>query len=366
VQKITAADLFFMKKALRLARRGLGSVHPNPLVGAVLVKNGRVIGEGAHENYGGPHAEVNAIRHAKAHPAGGALYVTLEPCAHHGKTPPCTRLILRSGIKKVLIAMKDPNPIVSGRGLARLKKAGVKIMTGILEDQASELNKDYSHWIQKKTPYVTLKFAQSLDGKIAHSGRGRWISSLPSRRMVQRIRARADAILIGIETLLADDPLLSIRVKGWRGRQPAKIILDSALRTPLRSKIFSKASPGPVIIATTAKAPAAQAKILMNKAEILKLPGNKGRVDLSALFKILGRRGIASVLVEGGVEVIKDVLSKKLAHEIYCFVSPKRIGSRGVPGPIAAKGIREIQRALKIKRPTVKKVGHDFLIRGTF
>lgn len=363
---VTLQDIFFMKKALTLARRGLGKTHPNPMVGAVVVKNGRILGSGAHEKFGGPHAEVSAIRNAGG-AAGATLYVTLEPCPHTGKTPPCTDLILREGIKKVVIAALDPNPLVSGRGISALRKNGVEISAGVMEAQARELNKDYNHWVQKKMPYVTLKFAQSLDGKIAHpSGRARWISSLPSRRLVHQIRASADAILIGIETLLADDPLLSIRLKDRRGRQPTKIILDSALRTPLKSKIFSKASPGPVMIATCAKAPVAQAKRLMKKAEILKLPDNKGRVNLLALFKILGRRGIVSVLIEGGVEVIKDVLSKKLAHEVYCFVSPKVIGPRGVPGPIAAEGIRGIQRALKIKRPTVKKVGRDFLIRGTF
>ncbi len=356
-----------MKKALRLAQAGMGCVHPNPLVGAVLVKNGKVLGAGAHENYGGPHAEVHAIRRAKKKPAGSTLYVTLEPCAHYGKTPPCTDLILRSGIKKIVIGAGDPNPKVSGRGIRALKKAGLSVSSGILEDEALSLNKDYNYWVRKKIPYVTLKWAQSLDGKIHDpGGRSRWISSSQSRRLVHQIREKADAILIGIETLLADNPLLSTRLKNRLGPQPLKIILDSRLRTPLKAKIFSRVSPGPVLIATASSAPMAQVRRLMKKAEILKLPGKRGRVDLLALFKILGRRGVVSLLVEGGSEVIKNVLSRKLAREVYCFVAPKVIGRRGVPGPVVGKGILGIQRALKIKGATVKKVGHDFLIRGSF
>ena len=352
---MTAEDRRFMKKALRLAQRGLGRVHPNPLVGAVLVKNGKVVGSGAHEYFGGPHAEVSAIRQAKDGVRGARLYVTLEPCGHTGKTPPCTELLLKSGIKELVIGARDPNPKVNGRGISLLKKSGIKVRKGVLEEKARSLNKSYNHWIEKKMPYVTVKFAQSLDGKI-HDFKGcsRWISGETSRSLAHRLRAEADAIVVGIRTILKDDPLLSVRLKKWKGRPPLKVVVDSKLKTPSRAKIFSKKSPGPVLIASTKFASRAAFRCLQKKAEIIKFPARVGRVDLKSLFRELGRRGVTSVLVEGGAELIAEVLSRKLAQEIYCFVAPKVLGN--LP----------LSRAPKLRRARVRKIGEDFLIQGSF
>ena len=242
-----------MKRALNLARKGQGFVHPNPLVGAVLVKNNKIIGEGAHERFGGPHAEVNAIRRAAQSPAGATLYITLEPCAHTGKTPPCTDLILKSNIKRVVVGAKDPHPLVSGKGLRILRNKGVRVETGVLEKEAAAMNRDFNYWVRRKVPYVIAKVAQSLDGKIATKrGQSQWITGEEARRYGHGLRAASDAILVGVNTILRDDPRLSVRLGKGRGainRAPTKVILDSRLRTPLRARIFSKDSPPYIFIA---------------------------------------------------------------------------------------------------------------------
>lgn len=354
-----------MKKALRLAKRGAGRVHPNPLVGAVLVKNGHIIGEGAHEKFGWPHAEVSAIRAAQG-AAGATLYVTLEPCPHTGKTPPCTDLILRVGIKKVVIAAPDPNPLVSGRGISTLRKKGVDVSVGVLEAEALELNKDYNHWVKEKTPYTILKFAQSLDGKIADSsGRSRWISGEDSRALSHGLRGEADAILVGVNTVLKDDPLLSARLASFRRTQPVKVVLDTHLRTPLNARIFSKASPGAVILATGVKETHPKFKSLRSKAELLRVPLKKGRIDLRSLFRALGRKGITHLLIEGGSEVTADVLAQKLAHEVYCFISPVILGGKSAPGSVGGAGF-DLKKALKLRSVTTQRIGEDLLVRGAF
>ena len=352
-----------MKKALRLAERGVGKVHPNPLVGAVLVKNGRIIGEGAHEKFGGPHAEVMALRKA-TRPAGSTLYVTLEPCPHTGKTPPCTELLLKEKVRRVVIAAKDPNPIVSGKGIRTLKKNGVSLVTGVLEKEALELNKDYRHWMNKKTPYVILKFAQSLDGKIADlAGHSRWISSPASRALAHKLRSQSDAILVGIHTVLKDDPLLSVRSTAYRGVQPLKVILDSDLRLPLTARLFSKASPGAVLVATTTSASSSKFKALQSKAEVIRFSSKNGRVDLAQVMRFLGKRGVVSLLVEGGAEVIADALAQKVAHEIYCFTAPILLGGKKAPGSVGGEGFR-LMNALKLRDVRIQTVGQDILVRG--
>lgn len=344
-----------MRKALRLAPKGLGRVHPNPLVGAVVVKNGRVVGSGAHESFGGPHAEIQAIRAAKSLARGARLYVTLEPCPHTGKTPPCVDRILQCGIQEVIVAVKDPNPRVRGRGILALKKAGLCVRTGILHEQASFLNKDYDHWMRTRMPYVVVKFAQSLDGKMHDiDGRSRWISGKTSRGLAHRLRAEADGIVVGVETVLADDPLLTVRLKGRRGRQPLKVILDSRLRTPLNAKVFSKSSPGKVLIATRRGVSAAKLKKIQHQAEVLRLPPTLAGVALKALFKELGRRGIVNILIEGGPKLIEDALSLKVVSEIYCFVAPKVIGR--LP----------LRHAQELRSVSVRRIDRDFLVRGRF
>lgn len=357
-----------MRRALRLAGRGAGRVHPNPLVGAVLAKNGRVVAGGAHLEFGGPHAEVRAISRAGRRAAAGVLYVTLEPCAHTGKTPPCVGLILKSKIKKVVAGMTDPNPLVSGKGFAALKKAGVRVVSGVLKEECAALNKDFTFWVRRRLPYVIVKAAQSLDGKIAlASGRSRWITGEAARAWGQRLRAEADGILVGVHTILNDDPLLSART-GSRGRihgpQPLKIILDSRLRTPPNARIFSKASPGKVLI-LTAKNPGDDSRARYGgRAEILRAPSARGRVDFRSALRCLGKRGIVRLLVEGGGETIASAFLSGLVQEAYFFIAPKIIGGRRSVSSVGGPDPASLGRAIRFRRWKILPVGGDFLVHG--
>lgn len=350
-----------MRRALELARRGSGCVHPNPMVGAVLVKNNRVVGEGAHERFGGPHAEVNALRKAGSSASGATLYVTLEPCAHFGKTPPCTDLILREKIKRVIVAARDPNPLVSGKGVKLLMKAGVQVETGVLQAEAEELNRAYDHWVKKKMPYVIVKVAQSLDGKIvARAGQPRWITGPAARKFSHGLRAASDAILVGINTVLKDDPRLNVRF-GKRGKAPLKIVLDSGLRTPPGARLFS--SKDPVLLAVTRRAARSRFSRYKN-AEILSVPEKRGRVDLGALLKVLGKRGIVQLMIEGGGEVIGEAIARKVVNEVYVFIAPRLIGGRQAAGSVGGKGVNFLKDMAKIKKLDVTPVGDDLLIHG--
>ncbi|MBI4352734.1 MAG: bifunctional diaminohydroxyphosphoribosylaminopyrimidine deaminase/5-amino-6-(5-phosphoribosylamino)uracil reductase RibD [Candidatus Omnitrophica bacterium] len=362
-------DVFFMRRAIGLARRGVGRVHPNPLVGAVVVKGGRIIGEGAHEKFGGPHAEVCAIGSAKANPAGSTLYVTLEPCDHFGKTPPCTDFILQKGVRKVVVAAKDPNPLVSGKGLRRLRKKGVRVVTGVLEKEALELNKDFRHWIRKRMPYVTVKVAQSLDGKIAtRTGLSRWITGREARLWGHQLRAFSDAVLVGVNTLLKDDPRLDVRLpKGREGRQsaPARVVLDSSLRTPPQARLFSKGTRGPVILAVTKKAAKKRIGLFKGKAEILWVKEKGGRVDLRSLFEMLGKRGIVRVLIEGGGETIASAFAERLVQEAYFLIAPKILGGRKAAPSVGGKGAGTLKEALSLDKVEARFLGKDLLVHGS-
>jgi diaminohydroxyphosphoribosylaminopyrimidine deaminase/5-amino-6-(5-phosphoribosylamino)uracil reductase len=344
-----------MRRALELARRGEGKVHPNPMVGAVVVKRGRVIGEGAHERFGGPHAEVHALRQAGRAAAGATLYVTLEPCAHFGKTPPCTDLILSQKIKRVVVASRDPNPLVAGRGLAKLRKTGVRVVTGVLEREARDLNRAYFHWVRTKRPYVVVKVAQSLDGRIAaRPGEPRWITGPAARKLGHGLRAASDAVLIGVRTALIDDPRLDARF-GKKGAAPVKIVLDSRLRTPADAKLFS--SKGAVLLATTRKAAVARRARYQGKAEVLMMPHKNGKVDLLVLLRLLGKRGIVQVLIEGGAEVIADAFARGAVNEAYIFIAPKVLGGR-----LARVDI--LRRLSHLKKLDIVPIGRDVLAHG--
>ncbi|HAN04330.1 MAG: riboflavin biosynthesis protein RibD [Elusimicrobia bacterium GWB2_63_16] len=313
----------YMARALELARRGRYTTHPNPMVGAVLVKGGRIIGEGAHLAYGGPHAEVNALRSCKVSPAGAAIYVTLEPCSTRGKTPPCTDLLIKSGIKEVYYGAKDVNPAHSGRGAGILRRAGIKVRAGVLGRECEALNPAFNKFMRTGLPYVTVKIAQSLDGRIADAaGRSRWISSPQSRLEAHKLRAEADAVLAGIGTVLADDPLLNVRGVKVR-QQPWIVALDSSFRVPRKAQILKNER---VLIATTRKASVTAMKKFPHNARILVLPSEKGRVSLRALLGELGKLGIAHVLVEGGGRVAGSFISEGLADRFICFVAPMLIG----------------------------------------
>jgi len=371
-----------MREAIRLARRGEGRVHPNPLVGAVLVKNGRVIGRGFHAVFGGAHAEVAALENASQDPKGSTLYVNLEPCSHFGKTPPCADLLIRSGIKRVIIGTNDPNPLVRGRGIARLKQEGIPALPGVLEKECRDLNKGFFHWIKSKMPYVTVKIAQSLDGKIAtREGESQWITGKEARSFSHGLRRRNDAVLVGVNTVLKDDPLLSVRLNGGHGLQPLKVILDSELKTPPNARIFSKDSPGPVLLAVTKRV--SNKKIQVFKKSLIRHSKSAGRrvknlcveilrfaqdddekVDLKAVLKSLGKKGVLSALIEGGGEVIGDAFSKKLVNEVYFFIAPMIIGGRAAPTSVGGDGISRLEQAVRVREWKVERLGEDFLFHG--
>ncbi|OGX40374.1 MAG: riboflavin biosynthesis protein RibD [Omnitrophica WOR_2 bacterium RIFCSPHIGHO2_02_FULL_68_15] len=346
-----------MRRALELAARGRGRVHPNPMVGAVVVKGGRVIAEGWHERFGGPHAEAMAIGRLKKIPAGAKLYVTLEPCGHTGKkTPPCAGLILKSGIRNVVVAARDPNPLVNGRGIRRLRRAGVKVTEGVLEREARELNRDFEYWVRHRRPYVTAKIAQSLDGRLIARPGERWVTGRDARRLAHRMRAASDAILVGVKTVIRDNPLLSVRLPGTK-LAPLKVVLDSRLRTPPRARIFGKASPGPVLLAVTSKAPRAARRRFGGRAEVLEVRQKGGRVDLAALLEELAGRGVVHVLIEGGAEVMSDALSRGLVQEVCFFIAPRLIGGE-------APRVHFLKETLNVKDPRIISAGKDWLVRG--
>ena len=354
-----------MARALEIARRGEGRVHPNPMVGAVLAKNGRILSEGAHERFGGPHAEVNALRQFKKVPAGSTLYLTLEPCDHFGKTPPCSEAIVQSGLRRVVVAMKDPNSIVAGRGLKKLKKHGVRVTLGVLEKEARLLNRHYAHWIKRKRPYVTVKTGQSLDGKIAtRTGESKWITGEPARQRSHQLRREADAVLIGVNTVLNDDPLLSVRLRG-KNPQPLKVVLDASLQTPLDAALFSKASSGKTLLFTSKHAAARRGKHFAGKADVVEVVEKKpGRLDWDAVLRELGIRGVTNLLVEGGGEVIGSLFSEGRVQEVFFFTAPLVIGGRNAVGSVGGQGAASLQQAARFKFWETERLGEDFLFHG--
>lgn len=352
----------FMARALELARSGRYGAHPNPMVGAVIVKGGRIIGEGAHLRCGGPHAEINALRACRVSPAGADVYVTLEPCSTYGKTPPCTEALIRAEVRNIYIGAQDPNPANAGKAGAILRRAGLKVSTGVLRKDCEALNPAFNKFMRTGLPYVTVKIAQSLDGRIADAaGRSRWISSPQSRRETHKLRAEADAVLAGIGTVLADDPLLNVRgVKV--PRQPWVVALDSSFRVPRRAQIFKNER---VVIATTRKASVTAMKRLPHDAKILVLPSEKGRVSLPALLKELGKLGISHVLVEGGGQVAGSFISEGLADRFVCFVAPVIIGGtesrNAMVWPDELNAARK-ELGLRPKLASVTKVGPDLML----
>lgn len=363
MQELTQ-DERWMHRALEAARAGTGRVHPNPLVGAVVVKNGRLISEGAHLRYGGPHAEVNALDAAGRAAAGATLYVTLEPCPHTGKTPPCADLILSRKIKKVVIGAGDPNPLVSGKGIRALRRGGVEVVSGVLSEAAEDLNKSFNFWMRRKMPYVIVKCAQSLDGRIAtRTGKSRWISGEEARRFAHALRAESDAVLVGANTVRRDDPRLDARLSK-NGATPIKVVLDAGLKTPLSAKLFS--SKGPVILAATRRASAAAVRRFDGKAKVAVIKDSRGRVDLKALLKYLADRGVTQVLIEGGGEVIADAISNGLAQEICFIVAPLIIGGKNAVPSVGGEGAARLAKAWRLKEWRIEPLGADILFRGKF
>ena len=353
----------YMKLALSLARRGLGWTSPNPMVGAVLVKGNRIIGRGYHRRFGDNHAEVNALQNAIADPAGATLYVTLEPCCHHGKTPPCVDAIISNKIKRVIIGTLDPNPEVNGKGVKILNENSIETRVGVMEEECRELNEAHFRYMTTGLPLVTIKFAQTLDGRIATaSGDSRWISSEEFQKLAHRLRSINDAILIGINTVLADDPQLTVRLV--RGRNPTRVILDSRLRTPLKSKIVRTGDVAPVIIATTERADSQKARRLRGLGvEVLEVQsGANESIDLKHLLQALGERKISSLLVEGGAEVTTSFLRHKLADRVVVAVAPKILG-KGIEA-VGELDITRISQALKLDFQKISRADDDIVIEA--
>ena len=358
-----STDDTYMRQALRLARRGLGRTSPNPMVGAVIVRGDRIIAQGYHRYFGGDHAEVDALKHAAEDVAGAAMYVTLEPCTHHGKTPPCVDAIIRAKLARVVIGTLDPFPEMRGRSLDILKEHGIETAVGVLEDECRDLNEAYLKYTSTGVPFVTIKFAQTLDGRIATAaGNSRWISSPESRRIGHRLRARHDAILVGVGTVLADDPELTTRLVP--GRNPVRVVLDSRLRIPLESKILTNQQAARTLVAATPRADKEKAAALDKMGiEVLAVAADAaGRVDIKKLLKTLAGRQISSVLVEGGAEIITSCICTGLADRLVAFVAPKVLG-KGTDS-VNELNITDLSKAVGLTFRKVYRSGEDIVIEA--
>lgn len=359
-------DEKYMDMALKLAALAMGRTSPNPMVGAVIVRDGVVVSKGYHVRAGAPHAEVVALREAGEMARGATLYVNLEPCCHYGRTGPCTEAILAAGVKKVVVAMVDPNPLVAGKGIARLRAAGVEVRVGVLEERARKLNEVFIKYITSKKPFLVLKVAMSLDGKIATStGDSKWITGTESRTYVHRLRDRYDAVMVGVGTVLADDPMLTVRLPDGSGRDPIRIVVDSLARTPPTSKLLLQGSSAPTIIAVTEHAPPERLAALERAgAEVLVVPGPERRVNLEKLMEELGRREVTGILVEGGAELNGSLVAAGLVDKVIWFVAPRIIGGRDAPGPVGGAGFKRLADALSLEDVEVRRYGDDVCIEG--
>lgn len=357
-----------MNRALALAQQGKGRTSPNPLVGAVIVNAGKVVGEGYHQKAGEPHAEIHALRAAGEKAKGGTLYVNLEPCCHWGRTPPCTDALIQAGIKHVFAAHLDPNPKVAGKGIQQLQGAGITVNVGVCTEAAEQLNEFYIKHVKTGCPFVILKLAMSLDGKIATStGESQWITSAASRQKAHEIRDEVDAILVGIGTITSDNPALTTRLPNNQGRDATRIVLDSHGRTPASAKIFNSESEAGVIIAVTPQASVQNiATLEKTGAEVIITPAKDERVCFKTLMETLGARGITSVLVEGGGKVNASALASGIVDKAMCFVAPKFIGGKDAPGVFDGEGIKRLTDAPELERLSINQLDCDLLIEGYF
>lgn len=359
-------DAFFMKRALELAARGSGSTSPNPLVGAVIVKDGRIIGEGWHEKVGEAHAEINAIRNAKESVEGATIYVNLEPCSHYGKTPPCAEELVKRKFKRVVVAMEDPNPLVAGRGIKLLRDNGIEVYVGQNRLEALKLNDIFIKYITRKTPFVLLKAAMTLDGKTAtRTGDSKWISGEASREYVHRLRHRYSSILVGLNTVKKDDPELTARLEGVNTRNPVRVIVDSRGRIPAEAKVLQIDENKKTIIVATEDITEEKKRFLIGKgAEVIITEKKDGRVNLGQMLKELGQRGIDSLLVEGGGTVAAAFLEEGLVDKAAIFIAPLIIGGKEAPTPVMGTGAGLISEGFRLKHTEISTFGQDVLVEG--
>jgi len=356
-------DEFWMRRVLHLAEKGRGRTSPNPMVGAVLVKRGKVVGQGYHARAGEPHAEIVAIKNAGEKAKGATLYLNLEPCTHYGKTPPCVPAVIEAGVKKVVVGIEDPNPLVKGRGVARLQQAGLDVKAGVLEKECHRLNEAFCKYIVRHEPFIILKMAATLDGKLAtRNGESQWITGETSRRFVHRLRGQVDGVVVGIGTVLKDDPMLTARIRG--GRDPYRIVFDSRLRIPENAKVVDL-SPSKTIIVTTEMASQDKIERLRKKrVGILISQSKSGKVDLKSSLLKLGEMGMMSLLVEGGSHINGSFLDQGLIDKILFFLSPRLIGDPLAPGIFSGAGVASLKETIPVKDLRVRKIGDDILVEG--
>jgi diaminohydroxyphosphoribosylaminopyrimidine deaminase/5-amino-6-(5-phosphoribosylamino)uracil reductase len=356
----------YMERALELAERGRGYVSPNPMVGAVIVKDGRVIGEGYHRRFGQAHAEIEALRAATDDVRGATMYVTLEPCCHFGKTPPCTKATIDAGIGKVVMAMEDPNPQVGGKGRVELMEAGIEVESGLLEDRAKKLNESFVKFATTGLPFVIAKAAMTLDGKIAsRTGHSQWITGEQARERVHLLRAGVDAVMVGSGTAEVDDPRLTTRTASGNGRDAVRIIVDGDAKTSPDRQMFSLQSTAPTLVAVkTTAATERKSALAAAGAELLEIEPKDGKVDLKALAKNLAERNIASVMIEGGGGLLAAAFEAGIVDKALFFVAPKIVGGEDAPTPVGGLGVETVDEAIRLRDLSVEKIGDDLLIEG--
>jgi diaminohydroxyphosphoribosylaminopyrimidine deaminase/5-amino-6-(5-phosphoribosylamino)uracil reductase len=359
-------DIAYLEMAYGLAEKARGWASPNPYVGAVVVRRDAVIGHGYHERPGRPHAEAIALERAGRQAKGSTLYITLEPCVHWGRTPPCTDAILPAKPRRVVISSLDPNPRVFRKGVRKLRAAGIDVSLGLLHEKNAILNESYIKHITRGIPFITLKAALSLDGRTATRTRdSRWISSPLARDYVHLLRGEQDAIMVGIQTILSDDPLLTVRHPQWAGKKAVRVVLDSRLRLPLRARILSSLSEGGIIVFTTRGAPSRKRDLLNKRGiEVIEVPAAPESVDIPAVLAELGARGITSLLVEGGSRLLTTMIEGRFADKLFLTLSPRLIGGAAAPSLIEGEGVRRVQDSWGLRRPTAFMIGEEIVIQG--
>jgi diaminohydroxyphosphoribosylaminopyrimidine deaminase/5-amino-6-(5-phosphoribosylamino)uracil reductase len=361
-------DKKFMLEALALARSQMGKTSPDPMVGAVIVKNGRVVSKGYHAEQGTPHAEAFAIKKAGDNAKGATLYLNLEPCSHYGYNPPCTQAIIKSGIKRVVASMQDPNPLVNGKGFSQLRDAGIVVEAGLLEEEARKLNEAFIKFITTNMPFVILKTAMSMDGKTATAtGDSKYITGLPSRRLVHVLRTYVDAMMVGVSTVIIDDPMLTVRDVGDENitkRDPKKIILDANADIPLNSYILKHEPEKTIVVAGKGAAKNKLEKIRKTGANVLIAETKKGQVDLKKLLVELGEDNITSIMIESGGTLAASALKEGIVDKVMFFVAPILIGGKTAPTPVGGDGFKKLSQAIKLHDTDIKMIGNDVLIEG--
>ena len=355
-----------MKRALELSEKAMGFVNPNPLVGAVIVRDNRIIGEGYHEYFGGSHAEVNAFKNAKENVEGATMYVTLEPCAHYGKTPPCANAIVKNKIAKVVIGMIDPNPLVAGKGIEILRSNGIEVTTGIMDTEIKKTNEIFIKYITHKEPFCVMKTAMTIDGKIATSiGDSKWISNEKSRAYVHELRQMVSGIMVGIGTVLTDDPELTTRRKDKSSKNPIRIIIDSTAKIPLEANVLKCDEKTKTIIVTTEFAKESKIEAIKQKgAQVIVTPSKNNLVDLKCLMAVLGGRGIDSILLEGGSTLNYSAIDEGIVDKVITFISPKIFGGTSGKTPVGGQGIEHVKDSIKLLDTQVTRFDEDIMIEG--